>query len=270
MAERDVMFAGSIPEFYDRLMVPLIFEPYARDLAERLAKAGPRDILEVAAGTGSLTRAIAAALPVEARIVASDISQPMLDRAATRLPADRRIAWRQADAAMLPFEDAAFDAVVCQFGAMFFPDKIQAYREVRRVLRPGGHFMFNVWDGIAENEFADVVTQALAPLFPNDPPGFMARTPHGYHDADQIRAELVAAGFTAMSVDTVQFISRASNAVDVAAAYCQGTPVRTEIETRGAAGLDAATKAAAAALERRFGKGPIEGRISALVIVAVR
>ena len=270
MVKSDELFAGSIPELYDRLLVPLIFEPYALDLAERLAKAAPRDILEIAAGTGALTRTIASTLPVETRIVATDLNRPMLDYAAARQPGDRQIAWQTADGSMLPFQDAMFDAVACQFGAMFFPDKVQAYREACRVLRPGGHFFFSVWERISENEFADVVTEALVPLFPNDPPRFLARTPHGYHDTDQIHAELVGAGFATISIDTVQFISRSSTAIDPAIAYCQGTPLRNEIEARDAAGLDGATKAATAALERRFGTGPIEGRISAHVIKAAR
>ncbi|HLI11625.1 MAG TPA: methyltransferase domain-containing protein [Alphaproteobacteria bacterium] len=270
MVKSDELFAGSIPELYDRFLVPLIFEPYAHDLAERLRKAGPRDILETAAGTGALTRMIASKLPAEMRIVATDLNQPMLDYAAARQPGDRRIAWRQANAAMLPFQDAMFDAVACQFGAMFFPDKGQACREARRVLRPGGHFIFNVWDHISKNEFADVVTLALAVLSPNDPPRFLARTPHGYHNTDQIQAELVAAGFATIAIDTVEFMSRALTAADPAIAYCQGTPLRNEIEARGAPGLDGATKVAAAALERRFGNGPVEGRIRAHVITAAQ
>ena len=187
MVTTDKLFAGSIPEIYDRFMVPLIFEPYARDLAGRLANVQPRDVLETAAGTGVLTRAIAAKLPRQARIVATDLNQPMLDHAAAQEQAPRRITWRQADALALPFEDQSFDAVACQFGAMFFPDKVQGYKEARRVLKPGGHFFFNVWDEIAENEFADVVTETLATIFPNDPPRFMARTPHGYHDVAKLR-----------------------------------------------------------------------------------
>ncbi len=108
----------------------------------------------------------------------------MLDRAAGIASGDGRIEWRQADALALPFADQSFDAVTCQFGAMFFPDKVQGYKEARRVLRPGGHFFFNVWGPIADNEFADTVTDALAVLFPHDPPRFMARTPHGYHDVE--------------------------------------------------------------------------------------
>lgn len=161
MSTTDKLFSGSIPEIYDRAMVPLIFEPYARDLAERVSKLGPQSVLEVAAGTGVVTRALAAKLPAQARIVVTDLNQPMLDHARTRMVDDPRITWQQADAQALPFEDAQFDAVACQFGAMFFPDRVGAYGQVRRVMRLGGHFLFNVWGAIEENEFADEVTRAL-------------------------------------------------------------------------------------------------------------
>jgi ubiquinone/menaquinone biosynthesis C-methylase UbiE len=268
VASVDKVFAGSIPELYERLMVPLIFEPYARDLAARLAKTNPRAVLETAAGTGVVTRALAAALPAETRLTITDLNQPMLDHAKGRQPADSRITWKQADALALPFADRSFDAVACQFGAMFFPDKVKGYKEVRRVLKPSGHFFFNVWDAIKENDFADVITQALATVFPNDPPRFMARTPHGYHDEKQIRQELKAAGFTNVSFDVVDARSKAPSPRDAAVAYCQGTPWRNEIEARGAPGLEEATKQAADAIARRFGTGAVDGRIRALVISA--
>ena len=176
MVATDKLFAGSIPEIYDRFLVPLIFELYALDLAERLAGSGARKVLETAAGTGVLTRAIAAQLPADARIVATDLNQAMLDHAASRQAHDERITWQQADALALPFEDQSFDAVACQFGVMFFPDKVGACKEARRLLKPGGRFFSNVWDRISENEFADVVTEALATFFPHDPPRFLART----------------------------------------------------------------------------------------------
>ncbi len=270
MAASDKLFAGSIPEVYDRFMVPLIFEPYARDLAGRLADVEPRDVLETAAGTGVLTRAIAAKLARHARIVATDLNQPMLDHAAARQQAPGRITWRQADALALPFEDQSFDAVACQFGAMFFPDKVSGYKEALRVLKRGGHFFFNVWDEIAENEFADVVTETLATIFPNDPPRFMARIPHGYHDVAKLREELSMAGFAQVSIETVGHISKAPSPRDPAIAYCQGTPLRNEIEARDPAGLEAATQACAEALALRFGNGPVAGRIRAHVITAVR
>ena len=267
MVATDKLFAGSIPQVYDRYLVPLIFTPYALDLAGRLAKLSPRDVLETAAGTGVLTRAMAAGLPAHARIVATDLNKPMLDHAAAQV-ADARITWRQADAQALPMEDKTYDAVVCQFGAMFFPDKIGAYREARRVLKPGGHFIFNVWDRIGENEFADVVTQALAGLFPQDPPRFMERTPHGYHDVDRIRQELAAAGYSGVAVEAVDGRSKAPSPRHPAIAYCEGTPLRNEIEARDASRLSEATDCAEAALAVRFGNGAIEGRIRAFVITA--
>jgi ubiquinone/menaquinone biosynthesis C-methylase UbiE len=267
MAAIDKLFAGSIPEIYDHLLVPLIFEPYAADLAQRIAALSPRDVLETAAGTGVLTRALASRLAPATHLVATDLNQPMLDQAAKR-QYGRAIHWQQADALALPFDDGGFDVVACQFGAMFFPDKVQGYREARRVLRPGGRFMFTVWDRIEANEFADVVTQVLAEVFPADPPRFMARTPHGHHDVGRIRDDLRAAGFTGISVDAVDARSTAPSARQVAVAYCQGTPLRSEIEARDASRLEEATNRSAEALAQRYGKGPVDGAIRALVVSA--
>jgi ubiquinone/menaquinone biosynthesis C-methylase UbiE len=267
MAQTDRVFAGSIPALYDQYLGPLIFEPYVADLAARVADGPAERILETAAGTGILTRSLASTLLPASEIVATDLNQPMLDFAATRLGAPQ-VRWRHADALMLPFPDRSFDVVTCQFGVMFFPDKIAAYREARRVLRPGGRFIFNAWGRIADNEFADVVTAAVAALFPDDPPSFLARTPHGYHDAAVIRAELAEAGFTRVAVDTVECRSRAVSPRDVAIGYCQGTPLRNEIEARDPSRIDEATEAAAAAIAARFGSGPVDGKIRAHVIVA--
>jgi ubiquinone/menaquinone biosynthesis C-methylase UbiE len=268
MATTDKLFAGSIPELYERLLVPLIFEDYARDLAERVARVEPQDVLETAAGTGVVTRALASRLPTNVRYVATDLNQPMLDHAAAKQSDKNRVTWQQADALALPFEDQKFDVVVCQFGAMFFPDKVAAYREARRVLKPRGHLFFNVWDRISANEFADVVIEALAAFFPQDPPRFLARTPHGYHDVEKIREELTAAGFADVIIETVDHRSRAASPRDPAIAYCQGTPLRNEIEARDASRLEEATTAAADAIARRFGHGPVDGLIRAHVIAA--
>lgn len=268
MLEADKVFAGSIPENYDRYMVPLIFAPYAADLARRAALLSPSAVLETAAGTGVVTRALAPTLSRGASYVATDLNQPMLDYAASRQAPDARITWRQADALALPFEASTFDLVCCQFGAMFFPDRPSAYREARRVLKPGGHFLFSVWDRIEENVFADDVTNALARIFPDDPPHFLARTPHGYHDTALIRRELENAGFSRVVIETHAEQSRASSPRVPAVAYCQGTVLRSEIEARAAGKLEAATDYAAAAIAARHGSGEVVAKIQAHVIMA--
>ena len=261
MSAGDKLFAGSIPENYDRYMVPLIFASYARDMSRKAAALSPKAVLEMAAGSGVVTRALAPGLSPDARYVVTDLNQPMLDYAATRQKPDNRITWRQADAQALPFEDEAFDLVCCQFGVMFFPDRPSAYREARRVLKPDGCFLFSAWDRIEENVFADDVTNALAEFFPNDPPRFMARTPHGYHDTTQIRNDLAKSGFSNVTIETRAEESRAPSAHYVAVAYCQGTPLRNEIEARGADQLEAATDHAATALARRHGNGEVAAKI---------
>jgi ubiquinone/menaquinone biosynthesis C-methylase UbiE len=270
MAESDEVFAGSIPELYDTLMVPLIFEGYATHMAALVAAYAPGSVLETAAGTGVVTRALAPKLGADVRYVATDLNQPMLDHAATRQGADTRIEWRQADALDLPFADASFDVVCCQFGVMFFPSRVAGYAEARRVLRPGGHFVFSVWDRIEQNAFADDVTNAVATVFPQDPPRFLARTPHGYADVALIRDELTRAGFADIKVETRAQVSRAPSARDVAIAYCHGTPLRNEIEARDASRLQLATDRAMQAIARRHGDGPVAGKIQAHVIVAAR
>jgi ubiquinone/menaquinone biosynthesis C-methylase UbiE len=263
----DKVFAGSIPALYESHLVPLIFQPYAADLAERVAERVVSRVLEIAAGTGVLTRALDQALGDGVAIVATDLNPAMLAQARA-MGTRRAVDWRPADAMALPFPDASFDCVVCQFGVMFFPDKPRALAEARRVLAPGGVLLFNAWDRIEENEFADVVTDALAALFPADPPRFMARTPHGYHERAAIARDVKSAGFAEPEVETLAARSRARSARDVAIAYCQGTPLRSEIEARGS--LEEATNAAAHALERRFGAGAVDGKIQAHVVTAGR
>jgi ubiquinone/menaquinone biosynthesis C-methylase UbiE len=270
MTASDKVFAGSIPEFYDTYMVPLIFAAYANDLAERASALAPKAVLETAAGTGVVTRALAARLASDARYVVTDLNQPMLDHAAKRQGSDGRITWQQADALALPFDDATFDAAVCQFGVMFFPNRVAGYAEARRVLKQGGSFIFNVWDHIDANDFARVVTAAAATVFPNDPPRFLARTPHGYHDPDMIRDELAAAGFSRVSISTLEETSTAPSPRHAAIAFCQGTPLRNEIESRDAALLHHVTERAAEAIAAQFGTGPVRGKMRGHIVTAVR
>jgi ubiquinone/menaquinone biosynthesis C-methylase UbiE len=265
MTDADRAFTGSIPEIYDRCLGPTLFEPYALDLARRFVGFSGA-LLETAAGTGRVTRALAAAAP-QAEITATDLNAPMLERAAERL-SDPRIRWQAADAQALPFPDRSFDAVVCQFGVMFFPDKAAGFAEARRVLRPGGRFVFNVWDRLEANDLSQALHAAVAVLFPDDPPGFMARTPFGWNDPDRIRAMLSDAGFARVAIETVALETPAASAADFAAGMCTGSPLRAELEARAPDGLQDVVDQAAAALVRRFGDGPLAGHGQALVVTA--
>jgi ubiquinone/menaquinone biosynthesis C-methylase UbiE len=269
MNETDVRFAGSIPGIYERYLVPLLFEPYARDLAARVADLKQGTLVELAAGTGAVTRALLEALPSAVRIVATDLNEAMLSVGASRA-ASPSVTWRQADAQQLPFEDASVDALVCQFGVMFFPDKPASYREAVRVLRPSGRYVFNVWNRVEENEVTLIAGRVVASLFPADPPRFMERTPFGYFDVALIREQLQTAGFARVAIETVEKVSTAAAAEHAARGLCQGTPMRSEIEARDAARLEEVTAAVTQALVKRFGDGPFDNRMSAHVVSAWR
>jgi SAM-dependent methyltransferase len=272
MSSPDAVFAGRVAEGYDRLMVPMLFEPYAAEVARRMVL-GAGHLLETAAGTGVVTAALAEALPAAVAITATDLNQPMLDRAALRLPPGR-VTLRQADAQALPFDDAGFDALVCQFGVMFMPDKPRALAEAWRVLVPGGRLLLSVWSGLDRNPITDAVQRAVAAQFPDDPPLFMARTPHGHHDIAAMTAALDAAGFAEVGVERVALPCRSPSSRQAATALCQGTPLRAEIEARGGPGLDAVTEAAARALAAALAGGaieaPVEAQMEAIYFVARR
>ena len=250
MTAADSAFSGSIPSLYHKLLGPLLFGPYAWDIAERAGALQPARILETAAGTGIVTGAMISKA-AKSEIVATDLNQAMLDVAAGRL-LSWRLTFQAADAQELPFEDGSFDAVVCQFGVMFFPDRVGAYREARRVLKPGGHFLFNVWDRIDRNPVTSAVSAAVAGLFPSDPPSFFRRVPFGYHDIAAIEADLRAAGFEQIAAETVEKTSPV-NARDAATGLVAGTPLRAEIEERDPARMDEAIAAAEASLSHLDG-----------------
>jgi ubiquinone/menaquinone biosynthesis C-methylase UbiE len=269
MSATDAAFAGSIPALYEQYLGSLLFQPYAEVMAARLDGLTQGRILETAAGTGIVTRALAKALPRDVEIVATDLNQAMLDLASGKLQAPN-VRWQQADAQALPFDDASFDAVVCQFGVMFFPDKQAGFREALRVLKPGGRFLFNVWDSLDRNEVSRIVSEAAGKAFPNDPPRFVERVPFGYFDPDRIRGEVQQAGFENVEIDVVEKVSTAPSAREPAMGLCQGSPLRAEIEARGPDRLDEVTAQVADALAARFGAGPVENRMSALVVTAWR
>lgn len=251
MTSGDAAFVGSIPDVYERLLVPMIFAEPARHLAAAVLAADPADILETAAGTGVLTRALVDG--GAARITATDLNRPMLEAAALRCPSSA-VRWQVADALDLPLPDRSFDAVVCQFGAMFFPDVPRAYAEARRVLRGGGAFWFTVWDRIEANPVWRLVSDTLAAAAPRDPVRFLRRTPYGYFDADLITEHLRSAGYDSVVIDR-RTGCVASNARDVATAVCHGTPLRVELQAHPTLDVDAATVLATDALRDEYGDG---------------
>lgn len=245
MAERGPRFTHSTPELYDRYLGPLLFEPYARVLAAHAAQLKPDRILETAAGTGALTRALHEAIP-HAHIVATDLNPAMLGVAGQRLES-HRITYQPADAQNLPFEPGHFDVVVCQFGAMFFPDRLRAYEEARRVLRSDGHFLVVSFDSLERNPVPKAVGEAVGALFPHDPPEYMERGPFSYTNPSRIQGDLQAAGFIRVELQVVELKTRVS-ARDAAQGMVLGSPLRSEIERRDPAALDRALNAATAAL----------------------
>jgi SAM-dependent methyltransferase len=263
----DKAFVGSIPEVYDRCLGPMLFHPYAEDLVRRLAGLNPERVLELAAGTGIVTAEAARVLPPGTELVATDLSQAMLDVAARKVTATN-VTFRTADAQRLPFPDGSFDAVVCQFGVMFLPDRAAAYEEMRRVLRPGGTLLFNTWDRVEASPIVSTVDDALVGCFPDDPPRFMRRTPHGYHDPEAIRAAVAAAGFGVVAVEAVVLPSAAPSARDVAVGFCQGTPVFHEITARASGSLDAVVDVVTRAVADRFGPAEVRSDMRAFVVTA--
>ena len=263
--ETDKVFAGPVPQLYDRHLGPVLFQPFAEAIAERLRETD-RAILETAAGTGIVTRAMTRALP-GSTIVATDLNQAMLDVAAGKAP-DGAVKWQQADAQSLPFDDGSFDVVVSSFGMMFMPDKPVAFREARRVLRPQGRFIFTVWDRLDANPLMQVADETVAGLFPNDPPHFLARTPCGYTDKAAIERDLREAGFTSVAIEEVQRDAKVASAGEPAMGLCQGTPLRGEIEARDQGGLARATDAVTTVLRARFCDGPFSVPQQALLVTA--
>jgi ubiquinone/menaquinone biosynthesis C-methylase UbiE len=268
MTATDTVFAGSIPATYDKYMVPLVFRPYAELVAERAKSLSPRRILETASGTGVVTQALNEALP-DSEIIATDLNQPMLDEAARRV-SHANVRFEQADALNLPFDDGRFDLVVCQFGVMFFPDKVRGNAEARRVLRDGGTYLMVIWDRVDRNLATKAAGSAVAELFPGDAAAFYERTPFRYHDASVIESDLRAAGFADIRIETVERTSHAASALDAAIALTQGTPMRSDIESRDPGRLGEATDAAARALRQFEGPNGFEAPMSAHVVTATK
>ena len=259
--DADRLWVGSMPEAYDRFLGPVVFRPFAEDLAARVAPLKPRRALELAAGTGQLTRELSRTL-AETELIATDLNDAMVRYGADQVPAAR---WERADAQQLSFPDETFDLIVCQFGVMFFPDKRAAFAEARRVLAPEGRLVFNTWDSVDKHDFSRALVAGLEQAFPADPPRFVVAVPHGYADPAAVEADLVAAGFICEATQSVT-LEGVGSAADVATGFCTGTPLRAEIEAR--ADLEETTEFIAERMTAQLGAGPVRGRMAAYVFQA--
>lgn len=266
MPNVNARYQGTIPEFYHRYLGPVMFEPYATDLARRVGVAGVGSILEIACGTGRLTRQLRKHLAPSTRLVATDLNEPMIDYARRQLNDTANIEWKPADATMLPFADASFDAVVCGFGVMFFPDKNAAFREMRRVLPQGGLLAFNVWGALEHNPYARIAHETVATFFPKDAPDFF-HVPFGFHDRETLQRLLSNSGFDQIDFNWVTQEAHSNSARAFAVGLIQGYPISIAIQQRGAA-TDPIVEAVAAALARFGGDSPFRSTMSALVVTA--
>lgn len=268
MPEANAQFVGSIPEIYDRCLGPVLFEPYAADLVARVKVEPGARVLELACGTGIVTRRLRDFLPAGATLIATDLNEPMLAFAARKFRPGERVEWRQADASALPFPDGSVDAVVCQFGVMFVPDKPLAMREARRVLRPGGLLAFNVWGSMEEDPFALVAHETIAGFFPDDPPTFY-QVPFSMHDRGELERLVSGAGFTSVKVETVRLTGESPTARELSIGLVEGNPVVAAIRERGTVPVETIVDRMTEAVRTLTGDRPARVGLVAHVVTAM-
>ena len=264
----DAAFVGSIPEYYDNDLGPILFADYAADIAQRTAASSPGRVLETAAGTGIVTRRLRDALPKDAHLIATDLNPPMLEAARAKFAPGERVEFRPADATALPFADGSFDAVVCQFGVMFYPDKDKSYREVSRVLTPGGHYLFSVWDSMRFNPVARIAHEVIASFFESDPPQFYM-VPFSYGQIDPIKESLIDAGFLGIAAHVIRLSKPIANVARFAKALIYGNPTIDQIRIRGG-DADQVVATLEKTLRQEFGPSAYRMPLQAIVFEARR
>ena len=269
MSDRAADFTGSIPQFYDHGLGPVFFTDFADDIARRAAASAPTRVLELAAGTGFVTRRLRDLLPQEAHLTATDLNPPMLEVARGKFRPDEKVEFQPADATALPFSDTSFDAVVCQFRVMFFPDKDKGHREAQRVLVSGGRYLFSVWDSHRHNPHGRLITEIVAQFFPSDPRQFY-QVPFGYHRIDPIKDSLATAGFTDLRIAVLSVNKIVSDVVSFARALVLGNPLVDQIRARGGVDPERVIEALAEAIPREFGTDPVRLPLQAIVFEARR
>lgn len=256
MSQQNAAFTGSIPHEYDQRLGPIVFEDFADRLAVRVVNHHPSSVLELAAGTGIVTCRLRERLPPTVEIVATDLNADMLAVARTKFAPDAAVALRTADAMALPFTDGRFSLVACQFGVMFFPDLTEYLKEARRVLEPGGRYLFSVWDSHAFNPFARIAHKVAGDFFPDDPPQFYL-APFHLHAIDPVKASLLEAGFADVTIHVDHLEKRVPSAADFARGMIHGNPLGSEIRARGGVDPDVVVEAVESALRAEFGEDPI-------------
>lgn len=257
-------FVGSVPEYYDKGLVPVIFIDYAQELAQKVIEKKPNSVLELAAGTGVVTRLLRDGVSPECAIIASDLNEPMLGVARQKFKPNEAISFQTINAMEIPLENNSLDVVVCQFGVMFFPDKVKSYREALRVLKPGGHYIFNAWDSHAFNPFAAVGQSVVEETFPDDPPGFY-KVPFHYHDAEEMKRDMSDAGFSSVIVERKQITKTIALPDAFAKGFIYGNPIGEEISMRGG-DPDVMVEKVRHAMEAEFGKDPATMPLSAFFV----
>lgn len=259
-----IAFSGNIPVNYDSYLGPMFFEPFAINMATRIGKLSPVSVLETAAGTGRLTKFLPGATQPGAKILATDVNPAMSDFG-KKAPMNQNVEWMTADAVTLPFEDERFDLVTSQFGVMFFSDRVKAYREARRVLHPGGTFIFNSWDELGNNPMAGLAQETLEHFFPVDTPAFYA-VPFSYFDEATIRKDLLEAGFTNIEIEKVSLMGYSQTAAHAAKGLIEGTPTITAIEERDGDKLPEIMAHLEEKIESRFGRENLQVPLQALIV----
>jgi ubiquinone/menaquinone biosynthesis C-methylase UbiE len=267
MSNQTARFIGDIPDHYDCWLGPHYFVDYAEDLTKRVAATNPTKVLEIAAGTGIVTRMLRDVLPQTTELIATDLNAPMLEVAKRKFKSDEVVEFFPVDATQLDFSDAMFDAIVCQFGVMFFPDKDKSYREAYRVLQPGGYYIFNVWDSWEFNPSGRIAHDTIATFFPDDPPTFY-KIPFGYHAIDPIKASLLAAGFNQISAQVISLNKVVPKMAIFAKGIVFGNPVIGQIRERGTINPDEVVAAVCLALHRAFGDDPSSVPLQAIMLSA--
>lgn len=262
-------YSGTIPEYYDQYLDSLLLKPYAIKMAGEIEKLGPESILELSAGTGILTEALIDQMPVTTKMLVTDINPEMMDLAKSKLWSYQNISWQLADAMNLPYSDNTFDAVLSQFGVMFYQNRHQVYRKIKEILKPGGTFIFNTWGSIHDNSIIELTERVLKRVFPFDTPNFL-HIPFGYHRYEQIIPDLSIAGFSTFTINTVKQTGYATSAVEAATGLLQGTPLCTEIIERDPERLHLVIEELSKSIEKHYGKYDINVPLLALEIQAFK